>query len=108
MCMNLKKSLSNEEQSALFCSLRELRLFASGLKSVAGFDVRSGDFISYQASPEIAEWAIPYATRIKEGEDLFQIGENEKAINKFKEILAELTNACIVMMNIGVCYAELR
>jgi tetratricopeptide (TPR) repeat protein len=100
-------SLSTEQQTALFLTATELWLFEGGLKGVAGFDRRSGTIVEFEVSPEVAKWAIPYAKSIREAEGLFKANRIAQALAKLEEIRSLIPNAAIVLMDIGVCYAEI-
>ena len=99
--------LSAEQQKALFIGPTNLNLFASGLLGMTGLEKETGALRSVEISPEVAEWAIPFAQRIREAEGLFRGRKIVDALTLFKELEDQIPGAAMLLMDIGVCYAEI-
>lgn len=99
--------LSPEQQAALFVSHTNLQLFASGLQGLAGIDTRTGSLVSVEMTADTAEWAIPYAKRIRDAEALHRGGDISGALSAFQRLQSDLPTAAVVLMNIAVCHADL-
>ena len=93
------KGLSAEQQQALCLSLQKLQYIALGARSVT----LPGESPKFEVSQQTAKWAVPYAERILDAQELFQRGDIRGALSVF----LSLPEAAIIQMNIGVCYAEL-
>lgn len=107
-----EKPLSQTQQIALFAPVSHLEVLSLGLGNAGILGITSprskGGFIQTQPfSSEVAKWALPYARRIRAGGDLFRAGKFQQALDIFLSIYQELPEAAIILMNIGVCYAEL-
>jgi len=95
-------ALSEEQQKALFLRLSVLYKLASGT-------IMEGTGSPYSApvSAQVAQWAVPYAERIRHAEGFArQDGDFDKAIAEFLDLQRVLPTAALVLMNIGVCYGE--
>jgi len=97
------RRLSAEQQQFLCISLQELHFIAAGAKWVT----LRGETPPYKMNPKVAKWAIPYAERILDAGELFRRGEFRDALSIFQSLKRNIPDAAIVLMNIGVCYAEL-
>jgi Flp pilus assembly protein TadD len=105
---HVESSLSAEQQTALFLGIPALEsIVALRPSTYSGFDKRIGAVVMLEMSPEVAKWAIPYAERIREAEELFKTNRITEAIAKFEEIQSLIPNAAIVLMDMGVCHAEI-
>ena len=106
------KFLSTIQQAALFTPASHLKLLSlglgdAGILGIASPGAEGGIRQTQPFSSEIAKWALPYAQRIRAGGDLFREGHLPEALQVFLSIRDDLPTAAIVLMNIGVCYAEL-
>ena len=104
--------MSSAQQAALSAPPSHLRLLSLGLGDVGVSGVTSprleGGFIETEPlSSDVAKWALPYAQRLRVGGDLFRKGRVQEALREFMSIHRDLPDAGIVLMNIGVCHAEL-
>jgi len=99
-------ALSTEQQKSLFINPTNLNLFASGLRSMTGIEKETGVLRSVEISPKVAKWAIPFAERIREAEGLCKERKIVDALTRFRELEDQIPGAAMLLMDIGVCYAE--
>jgi len=103
----IEPCLTSEEQSALFCPMTALMVAKNGNAECLGFGPDGTSAFVSHVSQETAQWAFPWATRIFHAEEHFKDGDVLEALFKFKEIQASLPDAAVVLIKIGLCYAEL-
>jgi len=99
--------LSADQQKALFVSVTNLELFAHGLLGLSGVEENTGVLRSVEIPQNVASWAVPFAKRIRQAEELCGARKFMDALTQFKELQESIPDSAILLMDIGVCYAEI-